>query len=382
MTALALALWVQNLGDMSDLSDAYNKARSLAKSFRSSSPTWNEPTWSPIQGPSFTAELPKTPGQKALEERKAVVEKRISRLALSRDRWNQALDKIRRNQNWQEDLMYWAEESQAASLGAVMASLTLLIGVSGPVEAAIETHRWNAALLFSRLDKDRERMKQAKAILDKAGRNPRLGRKEREALEKLSRLYDELVQAMKTENGLVSFYKALAKFGDRAMDAAVALELADDMVVKQDLQLAAKLVQDTVVDIAKEMGLVKLKKMGYETASKAGRLATFVIDYGYQGCRFYEAWSNVDLILAQAQQQSLLQDRVGRTVVQMTDKIKELQGELRRIEQAKDAGEEQRRQLLYELRAGDFKEAHRMGEWFANETGIRAPGEPIFQEDR
>ena len=86
MTVLALALWAQNLGDMSDLSDAYNKARSLSRSFRASSGSWNEPTWNPIQGPSFTAELPKTPGQKALEERKAATEKRISRLTLGRER--------------------------------------------------------------------------------------------------------------------------------------------------------------------------------------------------------------------------------------------------------------------------------------------------------
>ncbi len=382
ITALAAALWAQNLGDMSDLSDAYNKARSLAHSFRNSSGSWNEPTWNPVQGPSFTAELPKTPGQKALDERKAATEKRISRLALGRDRWSAALEKIQKNQDWQKDLMYYAEEGQAASVGAIMASLSLLIGVSGAVEAAVETHRGNAALLFSRLDKDRERVKQAKAILDKAGRNPRLGKREREALEKLVRLHDELVQAMKSENGLVSFCKALAKFGDRAMDAAVTLELMDDMIVKQDLELAAKLIQDTVVDILKEMGLVKLKKMGYETAAKAGRVATFVIDYSYQGYRFYEAWSNVDLILHQAQQQRLVTDRIGRTIVRMTDKVNELKGELRQIEQAGNAGEDRRKQVLYELRAKDFKEAHLMGEWFANETGIRAPGGPILQEDR
>jgi len=165
------------------------------------------------------------------------------------------------------------------------------------------------------------------------------------------------------------------------MDAAIAQELAEEMIVKHDLALALQLMQDTVVDILKEMGLVKLKRLGFQQAAQAGRLASFAIDYCFQGFRFYEAWRNVDLILLGAEETQFVVDQMGRTITRITDKVTELRGELQRLEGAKKAGEDSRKQLLRELRSKDYQEAHLMGEWFANETGIRAPGGAI-QEDR
>lgn len=375
-------LGAQSLGDMRDLSAAYNQARSLAHSFRGNGVRWNEPAWNPTQGPSFThQEPPKTSEQKALEQRAEVLKKRISKLSLSRERWKVAIERVERNQDWQKDLLYWAEESQAAQLGALTASLTLLVGASGPLEAAVELHQWNAAELWRRLAPCEVKLQKAKALLEKAGKNPRLGRRGREALEKLLTQHSELLGAMKRQITLKEFCQRLRSLADRTQDAATTLELADDMIAKQDMALAIQLIQDTVVDILKEAGLVKLKKVGYGAAAQAGRLATFVIDYSYQGARFYEAWWNVDRILAQEEDKRKLVERMGRTVHEITDKVGQLKGDLKHVEDAAKLGSDQQKQVLYEQRAKDYQHAHFMGEWFANETGIRAPGGPILQED-
>ncbi|HEY3399880.1 MAG TPA: hypothetical protein VGK03_04550 [Geothrix sp.] len=378
---LAPALAAQSLGNMRDLSDAYNKARSLAQSYRGSSHTWNEPSWSPSSGPSFTRELTKTPEQKALEQRTEVLKKRIARLSASREHWRVALERLQQNQDWRQDLKYWAEESQAAQFGAIMASVSLLVGASGPLEAAVETHTWNSVELWKRLAPCEAKLRRAQALLDKAGRNPALGPRGREALAGLARQHGELVAAMKGQIAMKEFCLLLKAIADRSLDAATTLELADDMIVKQDLALALKLIQDTVIDILKEAGLVKLKKLGYQEAAQAGRLATFAIDYSYQGARFFDAWWNVDRILSQEEDRRVITERMGRTIVQITDKVTELKGDLGKLDGARTAGADQQKQLLYEQRAKDYRQAHLMGEWFANESGIRAPGEPIYQEE-
>lgn len=373
--------WGQSLGDMRDLSEAYAKARSLAQSYRGNSQTWNEPSWKASSGASFTQELTKTPEQKALEQRAEVLQKRIAKLASSREHWRVALERLQQQQDWRKDLKYWAEESQAAQMGAILASVTLLVGASGPLEAAMESHAWDAAQLAKRLGPSHAKLQQARTLLEKVGRNPRLNPEARRALECLLRQHAELVAAMRGQIALRDLCRGLRTFADRSMDAATTLELADDMIVKQDLALALKLIQDTVIDILKEAGLVKLKKVGYKGLAKGGRLASFLIDYCYQGARFFDAWWNVDRILAQEDDRRLLADRMGRTIVQLTNKVTELKGDLAKLEGAKGSGSVAQLQILQEQRAKDFKQAHLMGEWFANETGIRAPGEPILQED-
>ncbi|MDP2875823.1 MAG: hypothetical protein Q8O00_06530 [Holophaga sp.] len=374
---LAPSLFAQSLGDMRDLSDAYNKARSLAHSNRSSAPTWNEPTWNPTSGPSFTQDPPKTPEQKALEQRTEVLKKRITKLTTNREHWRVALERVQQNQDWRKDLKYYAEESQAAQIGALAASLSLLIGASGAVEIAMETNAKNAGAIFKRLGPSHEKLQRARALLEKAGRNPKLDAKGRQALNLLLRQHAELVTGMREQHGLMQIFKNLRGFADRSMDAVTTLELADDMIVKQDLALAQQLVTDAVIDILKEAGLVKLKRLGYGQITKGARLLTFTIDYCYQGAKFFDAWWNVDRILSQEEDRQKIVGQMGRTIVQITDKVTELKGDLGKLESAKSAGVDQQKQLLYEQRAKDYQQAHLMGEWFANESGIRAAGEPI-----
>lgn len=378
---LAPSLAAQSLGNLQDLSDAYNKARSLAQSYRGSSRTWHEPAWSASPGPSFTKELTKTPEEKAIEKRQEVLKKRIAKLSSSREHWRVALERLQQNQDWRQELKYWAEESQAAQFGAIIASVSLLVGASGPLEAAVETHTWNSVAFWKRLAPCEEKLRRAQALLDKAGRNPALGPQGRVALERIAQQHRELVAAMKGQMALKAFCARLRTLADRTLDGATTLELADDMIVKQDLALALKLVQDAVIDILKEAGLVKLKRVGFQEAAQAGRLATFAIDYSYQGARFFDAWWNVDRILSQEEDRRMMADRMGRTIVQLTDKVVELKGDLGKLDGAMKAGAEQQKQLLYEQRAKDYRQAHLMGEWFANESGIRAAGEPIYQED-
>lgn len=378
---MVCSLGAQSLGNMQDLSDAYNKARSLAQSCRSNAPTWNEPTWRPASGASFTQELTKTPEQKALEARAEVLQKRIAKLTSSREHWRVALERLQQNQDWRQDLKYWAEESQAAQMGAILASVSLMVGASGPLESMMDTHAVNAAELARRLGPSHVKLQQARALLEKVGRNPSLDPRARQALAALLRQHAELVTAMRGQIALRDLCKGLRTFADRSLDAATTLELADDMIVKQDLSLALKLIQDTVIDILKEAGLVKLKRVGFKGLAQGGRMASFVIDYCYQGARFYDAWWNVDRILSQEEDRRRLADRMGRTIVQITDKVGELKGDLGKLQCAKDSGAEAQVQILMEQRAKDFKQAHLMGEWFANESGIRAPGEPIYSED-
>lgn len=378
---LASALPAQSLGNLQDLSDAYNQARSLAQSYRGTAPTWHEPTWSATPGPSFTKELTRTPEEKALEARQAVLRKRIAKLSSSREHWRVALERLQQDQDWRQELKYWAEESQAAQFGAIIASVSLLVGASGPLEAAVETHTRNSVEFWKRLAPCEEKLRRAQALLDKAGRNPALGAQGRAALERIAQSHRELLAAMKGQMALKDFCARLRTLADRSLDGATSLELADDMIVKQDLALALKLVQDTVIDILKEAGLVKLKRVGFQDAAQAGRLATFAIDYSYQGARFFDAWWNVDRILSQEEDRRRLADRMGRTIVQITDKVQELKGDLGKLDGAMKAGVAQQKQLLYEQRAKDYRQAHLMGEWFANESGIRASGAPIYQED-
>ena len=72
----------------------------------------------------------KTPEQKALEARAEVLQKRIAKLSSSREHWRVALERLQRDQDWRKDLKYWAEESQAAQMGAILASVTLMVGAS------------------------------------------------------------------------------------------------------------------------------------------------------------------------------------------------------------------------------------------------------------
>jgi hypothetical protein len=377
LLVLAPSLLAQSLGDIRDLSDAYNKARSLAHSYRSTAPTWSEPSWNPASGPSFTQEPPGTPEQKALEQRTETIKKRIAKLTTNREHWRVALERVQQNQNWRKDLQYYAEESQAAQIGALVASLTLLVGASGPMETAMETHAASAGAIFKNLGASHEKLRRARALLEKASRNPRLDAKGRQTLELLLRQHAELVTGMREQIGLMKLCKNLRSFADRAMDTVTTLELADDMIVKQDLSLAQQLVTDAVIDILKEAGLVKLKRIGFGRITKGARLLTFAIDYSYQGAKFFDAWWNVDRILSQEEDRQKIASQMGRTIVQMTDKVSELRGDLSRLEAAKNASADQQKQLLYEQRAKDHQQAHALGEWFANESGIRAPGEPI-----
>jgi hypothetical protein len=129
-----------------------------------------------------------------------------------------------------------------------------------------------------------------------------------------------------------------------------------------------------------EAGLVALKKFKLEQVARVTKLASFLIDYGFQSVRFYEAWSQVDGILGQVEDRGALERRLGRNVERLTGKIGDLEGEIRDLEKMTKDGQGAKAQKLYEFRAREYQEAHRMGEWFSNESGVRARGEPINPE--
>jgi len=134
------------------LSDAYRHAQGLIKPFRASggppvsgAVNISDTAWSPSFGsrPS-QPELP-APVAAAVERELKSREDRARKLSNHREVWRVALEKIERDQNWQKELEFWVEESQAAQIGALQTSLGLLVGAAGPVANGIDTRRRKAA---------------------------------------------------------------------------------------------------------------------------------------------------------------------------------------------------------------------------------------------
>lgn len=363
-------------GSQDDLVNAYRRAQELMTKYRASDvgAGWNEPSWSPSFGDSITREPPKTTVQKAIEQQIAVREKRVAKIVRGREAWRVALEKIQNNGNWRVELSFWVEESQTAQIGAIKSCVSLLIGAVGPLNDAIETHAFNSVQYSKRLEAHGKTAKTLKALLEHVSND---SPKKQAIIKTLTREYDELVKLMKKEIGLKEFCKRLDAFATHLMDATNGVEVLDDMAVKRDLALVIKDLQDIVVDLIKEAGLVKLQKVGMGEAAKVSKLGSFLIDYGYNSVRFYEAWNNVNDILSQIDNTSALSQRLGREITMSTDKIKGIKEEIEQLKSLRGADDQQASQLLYELRAREFKEAHFMGEWFSNELGVRAPGEPI-----
>lgn len=363
-------------GSQEDLSAAYRYAQDLIGKYRSSGDGggWNEPSWSPSFGDSITRDPPKTTAQKAIEQQIAVREKRVAKIVRGREAWRVALEKIQKNENWKDELKYWVEESQVAQIGAIKSCLSLLIGAAGPLNDAIETHGFNSVQYAKRLEAHGKTAKSLKALLDRVSNNS----PEKQAIiRSLTREYDELVKLMKKEIGLKEFCKRLNTFATNLMNATNGVEVLNDLAVKRDLALVIKDLQDIVVDLMKEAGLVRLQKVGMGEVAKVGKLGSFLIDYGYNSIRFYEAWNNVNDVLSRIDNTSVLSQRLGREITLSTDKIKGIKKEIEQLKSAQNMDEEKKGQVLYELRAREFQEAHFMGEWFSNQSGVRAPGEPI-----
>ncbi|MBI2900875.1 MAG: hypothetical protein HYY17_11880 [Planctomycetes bacterium] len=357
-----------------DLSEAYERARRMIQRFPSGGSEgwdWNEPTWSPSFGDEVPATPPPSAVDRAVEERIASDRKRVARLKSGREKLRVAVEKIRRNEAWKIDLEYFVEESQLAQLGALKACVSLLAGAAGPLDAAAQGEKFHALEVVA--EKLARRLQPIRAVLDRVARHPKAAA----AVEEMRRAIEMLAAALRSKGDLRTFCAKLDKFAQHAMLAANVLELLHDAAVKQDLALCIKDVEDIAVDALKEAGLVYLKKVGMEEAARVSKLAIFLVTYGYQSVRFFEAWGQVDSVLAQIEDRAATLRSLGDNIVRMTNRVREIETEIDDLNRLQGASVEAKRQKLYELRAREHQVAHRMGEWYSNESGVRARGEPI-----
>ena len=159
-----------------------------------------------------------------------------------------------------------------------------------------------------------------------------------------------------------------------------AIELVQGTREKHDLILASKLIEDFIVDRARDAGLrvvqENLQKRGMAGSAQISSLGKFLIDYGYNSMRFYLAWSNVHDILAQMDDRNALASALQRNIVETTQQMSALRSEVQRLKEARD--HQTGSVILAELRQKEMREAYFAGEWFSQRTGFRASGEPII----
>jgi len=378
-----ILLTVSVFADFSSLSSAYSRASGIASSFRLKGMTVNQSASSPSFGSRPSQPKPPSPTDLSITKEVKKRERRIRKLRSKREAWRVALENLSRGRNWQKELDYWVEESQAAQVGAVMSSVGLLIGVAGPMSDAIDVHRQNSVTLWNAAQNSRSRLEEINAVLRRAELAGSQSAKLRRAAESLRFICNDLTKAMKSEMELARTFRRLVEISDNLMNAVRAVELGRGLKEKHDLLLAIKLIGDFFVDIAKDAGLAKVQKKllekGMTSAAQSTRLADFTIDYGYHSLRFYLAWDGVHDILGYIENERVISASMGRNIVEMTDQIKSLNTDIGRLEESR-GNKESAAKVLRELWQKEQREAYIAGEWFSSRSGVRAPGEPIFQE--
>lgn len=383
------------------LSDAYGRARDIVRSFRDqrrvsdppgtddpvaapTSPSVNDVTWSPSFGTSPTQVQQPTPQEVAIKREIEKRERMIGKLSRGREVWRVALERLNSGGNWQRELQYWVEDSQTAQLGAIYASVSLLVGTAGPVATAVDAHRHNAAVYWNAAQKARARLEDINLKLIERVRSGASSGASRGAADALKAAFENMASRMKSEASLAELLKNLDTVADAFLKCVPLIEGVKEARQKHDLLLALKSMQDVVIDLVKDVALDltqgELVRRSLPGAAHVSRIANFVIDYGYHSTRFYVAWANVDDILGQIDNQNELATTIQRRITESTNQIQSLRQEKQQIETARGDREQERR-VLVEVRQQELTEAYRMGEWFSQQAGIRAPGEPILPRD-
>lgn len=366
------------------LSGAYGRAQDIIHSFKGSaggsrsSSNLSDSTWNPSFGSLPSQPAPPSPLNAALDKEVKKHEERISKLTGSREAWRVASENLQSGKNWQSELQYWVEDSQTAQFGALTSSLGLLVGTAGPLEEAITVHQENAAVFWNSAQKARSKLEDVNALLAKS-QSATNTVEARRAADALRLVYDDLTAAMKTEDALIDRYKRLETIADGVVNAAEWIERVKDLKEKHTLLLAAKQMADCAVDPLYDAALKKLVAQGLTDAARVSRLGKFAIDYGYQSMRFYLAWSNVHDILGHMDDQTGLSAIMDWKIVETTNQINSLRSEKQRIQKARD-NKPEGEAILAEMRQKELRDAYFAGEWFSEQTGIRAPGEPILQD--
>jgi len=304
----------------------------------------------------------------------------IQRLVRRREAYRVALENIQHGRDWQGELGYWIEESEVAQIGALQSCVSLLVGVAGPISEALDVHRENSAVLWNAAQNVRSRLAEINEVLYEGRVPPTSSTELRAAAATLQDIYGKLTSGMKAEDALTERFRHLQEFSDKLMDAVKLIELGKGVQTKHDLLLAAKLIEDFAVDALKDAGLVKaqqkLVKAGQIAGAQTTRLGNFVIDYGYHSARFYLAWSSVQEILARIDDVNKVSTVLTRNIGDTTNQINALRSELRQLQESRQ-NEDAAERILNMRWQKEVREAYLAGEWFSQQGGLRARGEPI-----
>ena len=302
------------------------------------------------------------------------------KLSARREAFRVALEKLQRGQNWQRELSYWVDESQTAQIGALTTSTGLLVGAAGPIREAVAVHGSNSAILWSKAGKTKACLDQINNALQRTKLTADKTMEYRKAAEALQIVYEDYVHDMRSEMFLAERFEHLDKTEDILLKAIHWIELGKDLLDKHNLLFVTKSLQDFAVDILKDAGVAKaetyLMSKNMTGAAQYTRLGSFAVDYAYHGTRFYLAWTNVDDILAHADNANAMASTLDSKITNITDQLATVRGELQEL---RNAGKDKQaqEQVLYELRQKELKDAYLAGEWFSQTTGIRASGYPI-----
>lgn len=389
------------------LGDAYETARGFNYGTRSASPAqasqWqanrdaisnssgNLPqTRTPENIPPPYIPPPPPPGaivalNKAMDKQIERREKKISKLNRTIAAWQIALEQASRRKDYEKELNEWVSESQSAQFGALMTSSSLLLGALGPLEQAMNVHGYNSATLYSKIQQLQPRLDQAKELALNARRRGKNVQQINKVIIELNKVRSEFITLMKKEMALHDLMKLLGKTSEKTLLAATLMDGVSEANSKEDLFLAIKTLEGTFRDILKDAVFDKLnvwlQKESSEGTGQVIKLLNFSVDYGYNSVRFYESWNQVHSILSSADDRDFLLMGMQITIKRQTDERTQLKQEITSLRSLmSDSNSEKKRRVLSELRAIENHQAYLQGEWYSQQTGVRAPGRPIFPE--
>jgi hypothetical protein len=131
---------------------------------------------------------------------------------------------LQRDENWRSELDDWVKDSQQAEVGALEASVNLLLSVAGPLEDAIELHQSRSVHFWENALKARDQLEGANAVIYDAMSSPQATVEARQAAAILKAVYDELAANMSSELALSRYLAKFQGSADHILQAAQTID--------------------------------------------------------------------------------------------------------------------------------------------------------------
>lgn len=337
----------------------------------------SDPGYQPYFGntPTVVKQISET--EKEVEKEISKRKNQISKLRGTKEIFKVALERLRNSEDFNTELEDWAKESQAAQIGALLTTLSLLGDVAGPIKEVIEVRGFNSVYIYNTLKERNLSLSKINAILRNYNIEEAKGLKE--GVELLS-------LAMGKDVYLKSFFLDLDNFRDKITKSAKAIEYLDNVSQKHDLLQATKYTLDFTVKLIEDELLSHGLKMFQKMAIKNGSIAIaqytalgkFGVNYLYNSMRFWVSWSNIDDILVRIDNTNSLLLSMELKIQESTDRINAVKAELEQLEAAK-GDDEAGKKVLNQIRQKQLYEAYLAGDYYGQQTGVFAPGQPILK---